>query len=449
MEAILRRHWLFILLLPAISIFYFVGLVKVPFHPDESTFLYMSGEFERTISSPQNLAWEKSNDTTPLMRYRMIDAPLTRYLVGLGRVMAGVPTPENDWNWSATWQENQTSGAYPDSRTLLVGRFAVASLFPLSLVLLYLIGLKINGRLLGISGVLLFSLNPLILLHTRRVMAEGVLIFAVLLALFALLHADRYPLLAGLAIAMAFNAKHSAGLLLPIGFFASGWISFSAGSKYRRIISNLLRFTLGFGLLTILLNPFLWRDPYSAVQTALTQRQLLLERQLVDFERIAPAQVLDSPGKRTAVAVAQVFVAPPVFSEAGNYAEFTTASEQAYLGSFSSQIGRQPWSGGLLIGLALLGIIYATRSLFDKDNPNRRSTAVLLASFICIAFGIGMLVHLAWQRYYLPLIPFTAILAGLGLVWGIKTSHVIFIHGRLSARLSQILAQFAPDSRVS
>lgn len=448
MGAILRRHWLFILLLFGISIFYLYGVPKIPFHPDESTFLFMSGEFERTISNPRELGWDNSVDLTPVMRYRMIDAPLTRYLIGFGRTLVALPAPENDWDWSASWQNNHSSGAYPGMQALLTGRFSVALLFPISLILLYLIGLKLDDRLLGITAVILFSFNPLVLLHTRRVMAEGVLIFTILLAVYALFYADQYPFLAGLAVALAFNAKHTAGLLLPAGIVAAAWISFATSSKYKRIASNLLRFTTGFGILTILLNPFLWQHPIPAAQTALDQRQALIERQIDDFRRIAPSQLLDSSGKRAAVAVAQVFIAPAVFSETGNYAEFTADDEAAYLGSFNGQVGRQPWSSGLLIGFALLGLIAAFRAVFNKNSLHRRYPALLLLSFFSVAIGIGMLVHLAWQRYYLPLIPFTALFAAFGLSWGIKTSHGIFSQGRWYARLSQVLAQFAPDSRV-
>jgi len=408
----------------------------------------MSGEFERTLSAPLELTWNNSADLTPTMRYRMIDAPLTRYLIGFSRILAGIPSPENDWDWSATWQENVYAGAYPESRTLVVARLSVAFLFPFSLLLLYLIGLKLQGRFLGIAAVLLFSFHPLILLHTRRAMAEGVLIFTVLLVLYTLFYAERHPFLAGLAVALAFNAKHSAALLLPIGLFAAGWTSWSSHTRFGQIVSNLMRFTVGFILITLLLNPYLWRNPFSAIQTALVQRNALLERQLDDFMHIAPAQVLDGPGKRAAVAAAQVFIAPPVFAEVGNYAEFTEATETAYLESSSSQTGRQPWWAGLLIGISLLGLMYSFRVAIEKHNPLRRDYVIFLLSFLSISIGTASLVHLAWQRYYLPLVPFIALLAGLGLVWGIKTSHAIFSHGRLFVRLSEILTQFTPNSRV-
>ena len=449
MISMLQRHWIFILLFLVISIFYLLGIPAVPFHPDESTFLFMSAEFERIISNPLELAWDNSGNPTPIMRYRMIDAPITRYLIGIGLSLANLPSLETDWDWSASWQDNQISGALPNSFLLLIGRLTVASLFPLSLILIYLIALKLDGRLLGVVIVIIFCSNPLILLHTRRAMAEGTLIFAVLLALYAILHGDKYPFLAGFAVAVAFNAKHSAGLLLPIGLLAVCWTSSPASRRYSRMLSNIARYMVGFGLLTLFFNPFLWRNPISAVQEALFYRQELIERQVADFERFAPFQVLDSPGQRVAIAIAQVFIAPPVFSEAGNYAADTRIAENSYMKSIGSQLGRQPVIAGFLIGFTILGWIATLRNITSAEFAARRYASIIMLSFIGFSAGIIVLIPLAWQRYYLPLIPFMAIFAGLGIIWGIKTSRSIFAHGRLSSRLSQILTQFTPNSWMS
>lgn len=448
MRALLRRHWFFILILGLISTVYFMGVAEVPFHPDESTFLFMSSDYERAISNPLQMAWESSINPSAEMRYRMIDAPLTRYLIGFSRNISGLPVQAEDWDWSATWEENRAMGAMPASNTLWLGRFTLAFFFPLSLILLYLTGKKLSGRPVGILAVLIFSTNPIVLLHTRRAMAEGILVFTLLLALYALLHAGKYPFLAGLAVALAFNTKHSAALLIPVGLVSAAWIAAPAGWDHRRIASNLLRFTAGFGLLTLLFNPFLWKEPAAALQNALLERQALIEQQTRDFSRIAPAQLLDNPGKRVAVAVAQVYIAPPVFSEAGNYSQYTAGSESKYLDSFGSQIGRQIWMAGLLIAAAILGILELLRRVFSSDAAERRDAIILLVSAFCTIVGIILLLHLAWQRYYLPLVPLTSIFAALGINRGIKTSREILSHGRLSERLTEILAQFTPNGRM-
>lgn len=442
----LRQHWLFLLLLMAISAFYLAGVSQVPFHPDESTLLYMSTEFDRLISQPFQTAWDESIDLTPTMRYRMIDAPLTRYMLGLGFSFLRLQPPLADWDWSASWEENQAAGALPNPGLLLVGRLLVASLFPLSLVLIYLIGLKLDGRLLGIMAVILFSTHPLILLHTRRAMAEGALIFTLLLALYALFAADRFPFLAGLACALALNAKHSAGLLLPAGLVAASWITFPVPERNRKIITNLLLFSLGFGLLIVLLNPFLWRSPVKAVQAAVSYRQDLVSQQVADFEDIAPSQVLSSPAQRVNVAIAQLYIAPPVFSEAGNYTQFTRPAEAVYSASAVNHLARGKLMGGIIMGFTLIGIYAFFRRLFSNDFLARRQVAILLLTFTLTCVGIILLVPLAWQRYYIPLIPFIALFAGMGVTLGIKTSLGLVAQGRWMSRLTQVLAQFAPDS---
>jgi 4-amino-4-deoxy-L-arabinose transferase-like glycosyltransferase len=444
----LRRHWLFLVLLVVISVFYMTGVVSVPFHPDESTFLYMSSDLEHTLTDPFSSAWKNDTRLTPVMRYRMIDAPLTRYLVGIGLSIAGIHTPIVDWDWSASWQENKTSGALPDFNLLLVGRMIVACFFPLSLVLIYLIGLKLDGRLLGISILLIYSLNPLVLLHTRRVMAEGVLLFTILLALYTLLYGDRFPFLAGLALSLTVNAKHSAALILPAGLLAVSWLSYPRERKLQKCIKNVILFGFGFGLFTLMLNPFLWGNPIPAAQEAAFLRQDLVERQIADFTRIAPSQVLDSYSQRAAIMIAQLYIAPPIFSETGNYSQSTTAAEESYLDSRLNHLGRSPIVSGMLIAFSLLGLVAAVRTLITGQGTVRRNLALLLFSFLGFYTGTLLLIPLAWQRYYLPLVPFVAIFTGIGFVWGIKISRNLLGHGRLFVRLTEVLAQFAPDSRM-
>jgi 4-amino-4-deoxy-L-arabinose transferase-like glycosyltransferase len=446
MPTAIRYHWLFILLLIVLSAFYIWGVVKVPFHPDESTYIFMSADFENIVTNPLSMVWEAENPLTDIFRYRLIDAPLTRYLLGIGRALAGLPAPVVDWDWSASWEANRSSEALPVARTLLIERLTLASLFPICLLLLYLIGLKLDGRLMGIFAILLLSLHPLILLHTRRAMAEGVLMFGIILTLYAFTKVGKHAFLVGLAVAVAFNAKHSAILLLPIGIIAVCWLPNSSTRKFSKILINLTGYLLGFVLLTALLNPVIWRNPFATAREALIQRQILLNRQLADIKRISPAQVLETPAERAAVSLAQMFIAPPIFSEVGNYRLQTAQAEVEYLSTPGNNFWRNSLSAGITLGLTLLGIIAAFHISSTGDFNQRRILILFLLSFLLMVMGIILMIPLAWQRYSVPLIPFVSIFASLGLVWGIKNSRRIFSHGRFSSRLSQILSQFAPDS---
>ena len=332
---------------------------------------------------------------------------------------------------------------------LLLGRLIIASLFPLSLILLYRIGIAIDGRWLGIFTVLLFSLNALVLLHTRRAMAEGALVFGMILTLYALIFADKRPLLMGLAVAIAFNAKQSAIVMLPIGLLAVCWIPEKKIRNFSLLAGNSAKYLAGFILLTALLNPFLWRQPISAAQEALQLRQDLLERQVADYEHLAPGQVLKSPAERSAALIAQLFFTPPFFSEVGNYREYTEAAETLYRLSPGHQLWRNSTSGVVLLGLAILGITVAVRVSFQSGNAKRRLLLLYLFALLALAVGIISMIPLPWQRYSIPLIPIITIFICLGIVWLIKTSRRIYSNGRLSARLSQVLTQLAPDSWMS
>ena len=115
-----------ILIILALTLAYLAGLAGVPFHPDESTQLFMSSDLNTLFSRPADLFWSTANEQDARQIYRELDAPLARYLIGVGRTIASLPALPVDWDWSKSWEENQTAGALPDARLLLVGRLSVA-----------------------------------------------------------------------------------------------------------------------------------------------------------------------------------------------------------------------------------------------------------------------------------------------------------------------------------
>ena len=82
--------WPLVLLLVLLTAFHLSGFEAVPFHPDEATQLYMSSEFDDLLARPLSLAWTPDGDD-PRLAIRLLDAPMTRYLLGLGRSLAGIP----------------------------------------------------------------------------------------------------------------------------------------------------------------------------------------------------------------------------------------------------------------------------------------------------------------------------------------------------------------------
>ena len=70
-------------------IWIFQGVGLVPFHPDESSVLYQSRDFEVWFTEPLSLVWDASNSDDYDQQYRALNAPLAKYVLGIGRRLAG------------------------------------------------------------------------------------------------------------------------------------------------------------------------------------------------------------------------------------------------------------------------------------------------------------------------------------------------------------------------
>ena len=399
-----------------VSLFVLGGLADVPFHPDESTYLYMSSDLELFLQDPLSMLYNPATPDDARQRYRMLDAPLTRLTVGVARRLAGYAALPTDWNWRRTWEVNVAAGALPAPVLLLAGRVGTSLLGLLALICLYQTGRRMDRPLTGLLAAGLLALNALYLLHARRAMAEGPMLFGICLALWGFMDGERRPWLAGLGAAVALNAKQSTLALLPVGLLAVVWlVETSPALRWRRRLSNALQYLLVLSLLTFALNPWLWRQPVVALRAAVAERNKLLALQVADMNRIAPQQVLDTPGERLLAVTAQLFLTPPSFAEVGNYHLATASAEAAYLSKPLHSLLRGTVGGVVLLVLFLLGMALALANL-RRVNPSQRRilTLVLLAGGLQLA-AIVAAVPLAWQRYAIPLLPFVCLWAGYAL----------------------------------
>ncbi len=158
-------------------------------------------------------------------------------------------------------------------------------------------------------------------------MAEGALVFGITFSIWSFIHGDRRPWLAGLAVALAFAAKQSALALLPAGMLAVSWVQTDQPHWVRKSVLNLVQYLSVFILITFALNPLFWSDPLRAIQASWKARNELLGRQTETAASLAPEQVLETPGKRAAVLIANIFIMSPSFAEVGNYTDETSISE--------------------------------------------------------------------------------------------------------------------------
>lgn len=397
-----------------IYLFTYATLPQIPFHPDESTQLYMSTDLDIILSDPLSLVWEKEKQADIHQHYRELDAPLTRYIIGLGRKIFNIPPLISDWNWSASWEDNNSAGAVPSIHQLLVSRGSIAFFLPISIITIFWLGKKISGNYSGIIAAILLLFNPLVLLHCRRGMAEGILLFTTLLALIGIILGERYTWFAGLTVAFAFNAKQSAIALFPVGFLSVLW---KTTNPKRRIIQLLIDGIIYFAIFLLvffLLNPLYWINPLGVMKKSLLSRQQLLKNQIEDRQEIAPSYILDTPIKRAIIPVAHLFFTDLSYSEIGNYRTNTSSIEEEYQKLFFNH-ARSFFIGAILFFFMLFGIIVTLIQLPNSPkNKQRIKSLILLAFFTQYAFFI-LFIPLPWQRYVISLVPYACIFSAVGI----------------------------------
>jgi hypothetical protein len=253
-------------------------------------------------------------------------------------------------------------------------------------------------------------------------MMEAALLLAVCFALWTML-SGRRAWLVGLALALAFNAKQSAIVLLPAALLAAGWRdrrartqpgedgSIRAGSPlpsnklYRSILFDWAAALGVFVLLTAALNPVFWRQPLPALQEALDRRRILAAEQAADAARLAPEKQMDGYIERTAALLINLYIVPPAFAEYGNYARETASSETVYRSTPGHALLRGLAGGALLLGLTLLGLALSTLDYLRADPSRRRAlalawvaTAATTAGLVVSSRSPGSAMSCRWSR---------------------------------------------------
>ena len=399
-----REDWIAVGVILLLAVLYVATLPNVPFHPDESTHIYMSRDISQ---NPLKLAWDGELPLSGEDRLRAIDAPLARTLIGLTREVLSVPPLKSDWNWSLSWDENLSAGALPSTRQLLVSRSVMVLLLLISLWLFYLAFKRILPGPLALLSVILLGSQPLFLLHGRRAMSEGPLVFGIALFLWAVTREKRNPWLVGLSLAIAINAKHSAlGLvpaaLLALVFLPEGFTGLKLGA------TNTLKAVTVILAAFLLLNPFYWKHPLIAFDAGAKTRFALAEDQREDY--LGDRQILKTtiPGL-----VMNIYITPPQTEEVGNYLAETADMKERYLANPIHHWGRNLITGSILASLTLTGLVVA----FWKFSTKELEAKITLLVLALATGGLGLftILLLPWQRYVLPLLPFIACWIGFGL----------------------------------
>lgn len=397
-----------------VTLFYTLGISEVPFHPDESTQLYMSQDWLIQLRNPWDLAWQPGIPIIDRVAYRLLDPPFTRLWLGFWLALTQNPAPVHDWNWSEGWANNILTGALPTSDSLFVARLGITLLLPLSLVSIWKLGKDLGGYRSAWIAFALLSSNALVLLHTRRAMAEGPLLAWSTFTLWLLSQPKVNPWLIGLCAGLAFNAKYTTLPLLLLALLVL-WFQKPQDNPLRSRLRITAIVLITFILLSLALNPVLWKYPFQTLKEAIAARERLLSAQITDFTNANPLLVATSFPDRIRNLLLQVFFAPPQTSEAANYAEVLETSYQRYLASPIHHALRGLLGGGFLLSLTTLGMFsFPLRQHHTLPSARKPLLVLIGGTLLQSAFILGWL-PLTFQRYYIPLIPYFVLWASLGL----------------------------------
>ena len=431
--------------------FAMLGVPAVPFHPDESTYLYMSRDFDLLVRQGDAAAvtWQAAQQPARVIAYRLLDGPLAHYLPGAGRLLAGYGQPlPVDWDWSASWAANLAAGALPAAGLLNAARWPAAALTALSLLPLYGIGVRLGGTATGLAAAALYGLSGLVLLHGRRGMAEGPLLFFSLATIWLTLYGPRWPIVIGAAAALAVAAKLTALLLLPPVALVLLWQPGTYGADrpgWRSQLRAMGLWALSFAGFSWLLTPPLWAQPIAGLAAMLAARRQLLANQAGGLAQAGPGQVLSTIPERLFAMLYHVYFAPPAFWDISNYAAQTRAAELAYLaaplqaGWHTSSLSTNLVAGGLVLALSMAGVAFAALTLIRRRSAHdAHQVALIVLAVWSLSAVVGLLsINIDWQRYYLPLIPIVCLWAAYGLV----SVAAIFVFGPLAARQARVAAK--------
>ncbi len=431
-----------ILWLAGLAVYVLAGTPLVPFHGDEATQIFMSRDYayqfiERDLGK---IYYSETPVSETEQQLRLLNGTLNKYLIGMAWHLGGFTLSDinEQWDWGADWNYNQTTGHAPGEALLLAARWPSALLLAAGVVVIFLIGWQLGGLPTAYLVSLYFALNPALLLNGRRAMMEGSFITFSLLVVLAGIWLLQRPswrsaLALGLAAGVAIASKHTALFTVAAVFGACAIYIFTRTIRTWRVVPVhiYLRYLLALavtGLSFLALNPAWWNTPLQMPGVVFDLREDLLRGQTAAFDGYA------NFGEQTAGFLRQTFLAQPQYYEVEGWG--------AYLGEQIARYEASPWHGvsigGALAGAIVLCILIGFGVYALARGRKTRLTARWVISVWAAAMALStlLLTPLEWERYYLPVYP------AVGLVGSLGVSRIGMEIRRLNRRVS-------PESQTS
>lgn len=396
------------------------GIDRVPFHPDEMSWIVMSGDVDAIASLEwSRLIWHRDQDLDADLGYRLLNPPLAKYVIGVGRRLAGTQTSITDWDWRATREENVVRGALPPDDLLRAARLASAAAGALSIGVFAWIAWRASGWLAAVVASLLLATDPLELLHVRRAMAEGSAQLFQLLAVLAILDVALRrqrrigaTLAFGVAVACAIAAKLHFAALAPLAIVVAAlrWMPASESWWHRAAMATVGAAVTGTTIAAtfFLLNPVMYAQPLHAAHV-----MWLMRSQMVGMQSGSQDSLEQRLPTIPARIVAAVKTATWALPEPNEWARFAPPDATDPRGDWLDALWRtRTWRALFAFAAAAGAIAMIVRLRHEWAQRSVGPATIVLLWIAAQLVFCALFVPLNWQRYFVPLVPPACLLAG-------------------------------------
>lgn len=406
------------------GIFFFSTIQTVPFHPDESTQIYMSHDVDILLANPLKLAYNANPVPAIDQHYRLIDSPLPRTIIGLARNIFRVPPLPSDWNWSLTWEANSGAGALPSESLLLLARISLGIFVPIGLIFFYLILRSIIPWPFALTAAVFLGMNAIFLLHTRRAMAEGISFCFYSFILYLSIKNNKNIFLVSTFAGLAILTKQIVlpVLLLPL----INWTTDSLQKK--KFVSFLKTILIYCGIILLIYyisNPVIWINPFRLIALQFQTRVAFSSQQAAEFFAQSSPLVANNFKSALTSWLANTFFAHPAFFDVGNYSSDLQPSIELYKSNLFNGLFSGWISGIFILILSVFGFLITFRTKRNAATPLDRPLLLLAILTILQTSFVLMFLPITFQRYYLLNLSLATMWAAIG---------IASIYGRLIPR---------------
>lgn len=415
--------------LAALALYVVAGSGDVPFHGDESTLITMSRDYATLVQQHDldAVLYDPAPPDPAAQDLRILNGAVGKMAMGLAWDLAGLSVDDlnEPWLWGLDFEQNRALGHVPGDRLLHAARLSSALLSGLSVAFVYGIARIASGRRVAAwIASLIFATDPAVLLNGRRAMMEGSLLGFSALAVLAAVWLAREQARAarparlwagytalGVASGLAVASKHNAVIAVAAVFAALALEPLIRRARLRRLMGDhLLRLAWAGALalaVFLLLNPAWWSDPLHMPRRVIDARQTMITDQAAYYGSY------DGADERIAGLASRVFFDGPQYYEDPAWADYIAGQIAAYDGSWLAGRGGGPLWGVLLVGAFVAGMVIGVDHVIAR-RPEGGPAWVVLVWAGLTALALLLTNPLDWQRYYLPLQPPVAVLAGTG-----------------------------------